>query len=187
MNDINLIWGPVLILLGLVFISKTLFGFAIPFIRIFVAAFIMYLGINILSDKLGYQHKYIFSFSNLEAHVTDIKNSSDSHVTAFSNNIIDLSDINITTPPARIKVTTLCGNSLIKLNPTIPTHINTTNILSSTVLPDGSSANDKNSHSYFSALQEEPLLIIDVTTVLGKVTLQEYSNNTCKLLQKQLI
>lgn len=129
-------WGLLLVLLGLSIISKTIFGFTIPFIRIIFAVYLLYIGFMLLLGAMGYNTNVFYPFSCNKSKVKHISHNKTSYSVVFSEGTIDLSDIVITQQPTTIEISTVFGRSTLLLNPTIPTQLSVNNVFSHSILPD---------------------------------------------------
>ena len=92
----SLIWGTILVLLGLSLILKSLFHITIPLLRPFVGCVLIYLGLSIMMDPFNEspdKKTIIFGKSMLTAHET----VSTYNIT-FASGIIDLSAMQVTEP-----------------------------------------------------------------------------------------
>lgn len=170
----NVIWGILLVLLGLSIISKTLFGFAIPFIRITLALMIIYCGITILCGALGYRKPFYCPFGYQNTAIKHCYKKKCAYSTVFSEGTIDLSEISFSEKPTVVELNTVFGNSTLILNPDIATQIIITNAFSKTVFPDGtefSTIGDQT--ALFGPKQDDPSLIIRANVVFGNLVIKK--------------
>jgi hypothetical protein len=168
------IWGLLLVLLGLSILSKTIFGFAIPFIRILLAIYLMYIGFMLLMGAMGYSTNIFFPFTSNKSKIKYMSHSKTSYSVVFTNGTIDLSDLTITQQPTTVDISTVFGNSTLILDPALPTQITVNNVFSRTLLPDGTE---------FTAMSEKtvtigpenqsPHLIIKANVVFGNLVISK--------------
>ena len=133
----GLLWGLLLVLLGLSILSKTIFGFAIPFIRIIFALYLLYIGFMLLLSAVGYNTNIFFLLGSNKSKIKHMSHSKTSYSVVFANGTIDLSDLTITQQPTTIDISTVFGNSTLILDPAIPTQITVNNTFARTLFPDG--------------------------------------------------
>jgi len=131
------IWGLLLVLLGLSILSKTIFGFAIPFIRIVFAVYLMYVGFMLLMGAVGYNTNIFFPFGSNKSKVKYMSHNRTSYSIVFANGTIDMSDIVIDQQPTTVEISIVFGNGFLILDPAIPTQITVNNVFSRTRFADG--------------------------------------------------
>ena len=85
----------------------------------------------------------------------------------LGDGVIDLSALKASAEPIHIKVYTLLGNTVIKLNPEIPTIVHSTSILSAVHFPDKTMVSFGTYSFENNPNKVTPQLIIDTITVLG--------------------
>jgi len=167
----NIIWGLLLVLLGLSIISKTLFGFAIPFFRITIALMIIYFGITMLFD-CGESFKCPFGYKKTK--IKHLRSNGSKYSVIFSESTIDLSDATLTEKPAFVEISTVFGNTKLLLDPAIPTKISVSNVFSRTTFPDDTEFSVMGDQSMLFGPQEtEPVLIIHANVVFGSLSIKK--------------
>lgn len=129
----SLIWGTILVLLGLSLILKSLFHITIPLLRPFVGCVFIYLGLSIMMDPFNEapdKKTVIFGKSKVIGH----EGVSTYNIT-FASGLIDLSAMQVS-EPKHITINTVFGSGEIVFNPDIPTKITVNAMCSRASLPD---------------------------------------------------
>ena len=170
----NFIWGLLLVLLGLSIISKTLFGFAIPFIRITVALMIIYFGITLLLGAFGYKKPFCCPFTNQKIKITHFDHKNHTYSTVFSESTIDLTEVTLTEKPTIVELSTVFGTTKLLLNPAIATKIITNNVFANTKFSDDSEFSAIGDQAVlFGPRDAEPSLIIRANVVFGSLVIKK--------------
>lgn len=131
----GLFWGAVLILLGLSVILKAIFHIHIPVFRIVFALVLIYFGLRILIGGFGCRMKdNVTLFNHSRANAADLREE--------MSVIFGQGDIDATAPgPDRagrpLKISTVFGESRIKISSAIPTEVRSSAVFGSAVTPDG--------------------------------------------------
>jgi hypothetical protein len=131
----GLFWGVVLILLGISVIINIFFKVHIPFFRIIIALFFVYIGLTILlggSRRLYNGQNIIFGESIIES-----IRSKATHNIIFGKGIIDLNKFELQDKDNRIEINVIFGGGVVKLNPDIPTVVKTDTVFGGVRMPDG--------------------------------------------------
>jgi hypothetical protein len=128
----GLIIGTLLVLLGISMLFKAVFGFDIPFVRLFFAGFLIYLGISMIIEKPLFKYHHSSTYQGPKGHVyidptkvIDIK---------FAKRVLYQSDL---LPETKVFINTAFAKTILKLDPAIPTQIRANAVSSSVTLPDG--------------------------------------------------
>ena len=132
----SIIWGTILILLGLSLILKSIFHISIPLVRPFFGCVLIYLGLSIMMDpfnKAPDKKSTIFGRSKTIAH-----EAVQTHNAVFASNVIDLTELH-PQAPIPITINTVFGSTEIKLSKEIPTKVTVQAIFSRAELPDETS------------------------------------------------
>jgi predicted membrane protein len=163
----SLIWGTILILLGISLLLKSLFRITIPLVRPFLGCVMIYLGLTIMMDPFHQtpdKRTVIFAKSNLIAQETvHIYN------TTFGASKVDLTTLQQHTEPQQITINTVLGATEIMLDPTITTKITVNAICARAELPDETLVSFGR-NIYRSSDANEPQLIIHINAVLANVS-----------------
>ena len=131
----GLFWGIFLIGIGILMIIKYQFKLNISMPRIVFGVLLLALGISMLLGGPGLktQSNIIFSEGNVQA----VKPEKEYNV-IFGNLVIDLATISRDELGESIKINTVFGNTLVKIDPNTPTLIKVTSAFGSGSTPDGS-------------------------------------------------
>ncbi len=160
----SLIWGTILVLLGLSLILKSIFHITIPLVRPFFGCILIYLGLSIMMDPFTDspdKKSIIFGRSK----ITGQSNVTTYNVT-FGSGEIDLSHIDITSQTA-ITINTVLGSSVITLNPHIPTKVRVNALVARAGLPDETLVSF--GRNVYTTSDDEPRLILQANVVLGNL------------------
>jgi predicted membrane protein len=128
-------WGVFLILIGLVIVIRVIFGIHIPLFKIAFSLFLIYLGVSVLvggSRLKRSDNTVIFndaSFENVKPYANyDI---------VFGRSTIDLTKVELADKITRVKVNTVFGSSVVKINPELPVIVKVTSAFAAARFPDG--------------------------------------------------
>jgi hypothetical protein len=168
----NIIWGILLVLLGLSIISKTIFGFAIPFVRITLALMIIYFGISMLLTSMGYRKPFCYPFSYQKTKIKNFNKKTYTYSTVFSEGTVDLSEVSLMERPTVVELNTVFGNTTLLLNSTVATSIIVNNVFSKTTFPDGTEFSVMGDQTAsFGPEASEPALIVKANVVFGNLSI----------------
>lgn len=165
----SLIWGTVLVVLGLSLILKSLFHITIPLLRPFTGCVLIYLGLSIMMDPFNEsveKKTIIFGKSVLSAH-----EEVNTYNITFATGVVDLSAMQIKEPRA-ITVNTVFGSGELILNPAIPTKVTVNALCSRAALPDETLVSFGR-NTYKTVDNREPMLIIHLNVVFGNIDVKE--------------
>ena len=131
----GVVFGTLLILLGLSIILRAVFGINIPLFRIAFALLIIYLGIRVLMG--GHfcrmpSHSAVFSDVNIQA-----TSKTGEYNVVFGRGVIDLSKVDLSQGSRKAKVSTVFGTGIIKIAPDQPVKIESDAVFASARFPDG--------------------------------------------------
>ncbi len=157
-------WGIFLIGIGVLMIIKYQFKLNISLPRIVVGVLFLALGISMFIGNPQVRTKSNMIFSEGTVQVTEPEKE---YNVVFGNMVIDLSNILEDKSDNKVKINTVFGNALIKINPEIPTKIKMNSAFGSGSTPDGSTI-VFGDHTYRVG-EGEPVLDIEVNVVFGKV------------------
>jgi predicted membrane protein len=169
-------WGIVLILIGLSIIFRIAFG--ISLFRIIVAVVIIAIGIRILVGHHG-----IFSFRTSNNDVlfgehtyTEAPKRDTEYNTIFSNGVYDFRNVTFeNNKPIKIKVNTIFGRSVIKVNRDTPVKVKADAVFGSATMPNGNSvAFGTNYHTSENFNDSTSYLYIKADVVFGAVEIRSY-------------
>lgn len=165
----KLIWGGLLILLGLSFIIKSVWGINIPILKPLLGLFFIYLGFTIIFAPSIINYSYQ---THTDGEITqDVRKSIHEYNVILSRKTIDLSQITLATDRiTTVKINTIMGSAIVITNPIIPTRFTVSSVLGKAFLP-----NDSITHIDTALYQThdgkvEPVLEIQFNIVLGSVT-----------------
>lgn len=161
----SLIWGTILILLGLSLILKSLFHITIPLLRPFIGCVLVYFGLSIMMDPFNEsvdKKTIIFGKSIVQAHEA-IK----TYNIVFASGNIDVSALTVS-EPVHITINTVFGSGELIISSKIPTKITVNALCSRAALPDETLVSFGR-NTYKTIDDSEPLLIIHLNVVFGNV------------------
>jgi hypothetical protein len=169
----SLIWGILLVLIGMELIFKAIFGINIPIFRIAFGLFLIYLGTTFLTDSNKSTHhahkKGIIRFEKKIINETDIKHN---YQVIFGEAFINLADADIT-KPTHVTVSTQFGSTTLVLNENVPTRITTHASFGNAELPDSTQLTF-GSHSFtLGDPEERSQLEIDAHVTFGNLIIKK--------------
>ena len=170
----KLIWGGLLIVLGISFIVKAFWGIDIPIFKPLIGLFFLYLGFTIIfapsTINYSYQTKY-------EGEIINITKTIHEYNVVFSKQTVDISHIK---PEAdrltTVKINTVMGSTIVITNPQVPTRFIVSTVLANAELPNNSVTPMGNATFQTHGPDVQPVLEIHLTTVLGSVTVVPETN-----------
>ena len=125
----NLFWGYALIIAGLSIVINIIFGINLPIIKIFVAGFLIYLGITIL---LPSKYGYTSYFNSFEPDQTTVSEDKEKYSISFGSSIIDLDYLTTLNTPQTITIDVQFANAVVLLPKHLPLRVKA-NVLFATV------------------------------------------------------
>ena len=161
-------WGIFLIGIGILMIVKYQFKLNISLPRIIIGVLFLALGVSMLMGGSITRDKSDMFFSEGTLQIVDPENE---YNVVFGNMVIDLSAIPQEDLKDKIKINTVFGNALIKINPEIPTIVKINSAFGSGNTPDGS-AIVFGDHTYRIG-EGTPVLAIEANVVFGKIDIVE--------------
>lgn len=163
----SLIWGTILVLLGISLLLKSLFRITLPLVRPFLGCVMIYLGLTIMMDPFNQtsdKRTVIFAKSTLAA-----QDPVRIYNTTFGASRIDVTTLHHTHSPEHITINTVLGATELVLDPTITTKITVNAMCARAELPDETLVSFGR-NIYRSSDAQEPQLIIHINAVLANVT-----------------
>jgi predicted membrane protein len=159
----SLFFGTLLILWGLSLIIEAIFGISLPIIKVAFAFLLIYAGILLIKGLYPSENQKTIFFGSEKIHTVYSQ-----YKIVLGEGVIDLRDMKLADHEhSHMKVYTLMGNTIIKLNPEIPTLVYANSVLSAVNFPDKTMVSF-GSYTYESDKKtEKPRIIIDTTTALG--------------------
>jgi hypothetical protein len=171
-------WGVLLILMGIAVIIKVVFQVNIPLGRLFFAFILIYVGLwFLLGGKFGWQsqiHGNTVVFNESQVNIT--QPSAEEYNVIFGKGIMDLTGVILNKEGVtRLKVNTIFGSGVLKLNPDIPTKIVFDSPFASVQLPDGNNITFGSNYSYTTKSYQENqgYLLIKADVVFGSLEVLE--------------
>ncbi|MEE4196305.1 MAG: LiaF domain-containing protein [Bacteroidales bacterium] len=138
----GLFWGILLILIGLGIVIRVVFNIDFPLIKFIVAFFFIFLGIKLLVGDFNFgkgdtnEETTIFSESNIHGLDEDFKE----YNIIFGSSVIDLRDIDLSNGSREIKINTIFGSSVVKIDEKTPVKVKADAAFASAKLPNGNTA-----------------------------------------------
>jgi len=134
-------WGIVFILIGIGFIIKVVFNVDIHMGRLIFALIFIAIGLQIMLGGFGLKGKWsnnsnttIFSECNIK---TEPSGNNNDYQVIFGKGNIDLTGLSISNGICKAEVNTIFGESIVTINPDIPTLVQVNSAFGNAVLPDG--------------------------------------------------
>jgi len=173
----GIFWATALIILGILMI----FGANAPIFRVGAGALLIYFGVQVTNQPSpNTKAAQTFYFSKRTINIDDIQSLQDKggrYAVLFGSSTIDLSNIESIpkeNQPVHLNINTIFGNTIIKLNKNIPTKVISNSAFGKTEFPDETEISFGN-YAYENS-SEKAHLIINSTTIFGKLTITETTN-----------
>jgi predicted membrane protein len=162
--------GVFFILAGLNIILKTFFNFDIPFFKIAIGLFIIFIGIRVMFPSKWHGdfkpkadgRATIFSQQEMGGALVPHE-----HSIVFGSAKIDLTKLEVN-GSVKIKVDTVFGSTEIKIDPSKPMKIHGSTAFGGIILPNGNStAFGSVNYETDSYKEGQPFILLEVNTVFG--------------------
>lgn len=160
----SLIWGTILILLGLSLILKSVFYITVPLVRPFFGAVLIYLGLSIMMDPFSEspdKKTIVCGASKIVG-----QRAVSTYNVTFGSADIDLSGLDIA-EQTHITVNTVLGSSKVLLPAHIPTKVRVHALVARAALPDETMVSF--GRNVYKTDDAEPLLMLQANVVLGSL------------------
>jgi hypothetical protein len=171
----GLFWGVLLILIGLAAIFRVLFD--VHLFGVLFAFFLIFIGITMLFGNpwLFKMHRDENNTMFEEKSVVDQPRNNAEYNVVFGRTVYDFRNIKFPdNEPIRIKINTVFGNSVIRINKDTPVKIKSDAVFAGTTMPDGNSVAfgsiQYSTDTFGVALNQ---LIIDAPVVFGALQVKE--------------
>jgi predicted membrane protein len=161
----SLIWGAILVLLGLSLLLKSILNVTIPLIRPFFGCVFVYLGLSIMMDPFTERPEkktVVFGTSLVKGHA-DIS----TYNVAFGSSTVDLSHLSFA-EPTDITINTVFGSQTVLINPAIATKVRVNALFSRAALPDETLLSFGR-NVYKNIEHEDPVLTIQMNVLFGNI------------------
>lgn len=134
----GIFWGVVVILFGVSIIINAVFNVHIPFFRILIAIFFIYIGIMVLSGGFRFsgkadQNTVLFSEGTMQ-YTGDSKNREFNVI--FGKGTTQFTQVNLTNGNNMVKVNSIFGEAVIEIDPSLPIMIRVNAAFGAAYLPD---------------------------------------------------
>src|SRR6185369_14429392 len=165
----GVVWGFFFILLGISILLKHVLHVDIPVIPIFFAAFLIYLGVNIIVG--GFNKNFSCGQSVVFGHgKMDFTAKGGKYDVIFSKGEVDLTGVEVKDKDVTLETNTVFGSSVVKIKSSVPTLVRATAAFGAAHLPDGNTASFGEYVYKNKAFNEsKPSLNLKVTSVFGEV------------------
>jgi predicted membrane protein len=172
----SLFWGLLLVVLGLSLIFRIVFNIDFPLFKIFIAFLLIFFGLKMLFGSFHgpaietKENEILFG----EKHFSNPYNNRDYSV-VFGKGVYDFRDYDLKGEKQFIKISTVFGASVVKLNKDMPVKIRVESAFAGADLPNGNSA-AFGSTTYTSPDfdSEKPYLEIKLEVVFGGCEVRAY-------------
>ncbi len=163
-------WGLFLVLLGVSFILKVLFHLDIPVFRLFVSFLLIYMGLRVLTGGFGCErNSRNMIFNDYQFRVT----ADGEYNVIFGRGVVDLTGYQVDAN-TRIKINTIFGSGLVKLDPAQPLKIKVNSAFAGAKMPDGNMISFGEYNYQTPAVKDDqPYGIMEVNVVFGELQMTE--------------
>lgn len=131
-------WGVLLFIIIFMLIARPLFYFSLKLVGIIAVFGFIYWIVSMVRQKsnsgegIGSSEDVVFSNRDIVA-----TNAKDKYDIVFGNATLDLTTLPIPVEKRTIKIDTVFGNSVVKINPEVPAVIKVGSVFASAQLPNG--------------------------------------------------
>jgi len=138
----GLFWGILLMLIGLGIVIRVVFNINFPVVKFVIAFFFIFIGIKLLIgnfsvwDERGDENTTIFSESRIDGLEEDFKE----YNVIFGSSIIDLRDVDLSKGSKEIKINTIFGGTVLKIDENTPYKIKADAAFGNAKLPNANTA-----------------------------------------------
>jgi len=168
----GIFWGGVLVLLGISIIIKVAIHIAIPVVRIVVALVLIYLGVRLLFGSFGCQGPFRIRCDKKVS--VSVSRDGRSYKNVFGDETVDLTEIDLKGKDVTVDIETVFGNTLVKIDPRIPTEFSLEAIFGNASVPGSDSVNfGSRNFGNDSLKKEKPHLKIRAKAVFGNIEFVE--------------
>jgi len=173
----GLFWGLILILVGLGIVIRVVFNVNIPLVKFVIAFLFIFIGIKILIgnfhfwDHRGDETTTIFS----ESRINGLDDKFKEYNVVFGSSTIDLRDIDLSEGSKEIRINTIFGGCLMKIDENTPVRIKADAAFASAKLPNGETAAFGTGHYESKTFnQDTNYLYIKCDVVFGGFEVRSY-------------
>lgn len=136
----GLFWGVLLVLIGLAAIFRVVFN--VNLFGVLFACFLIFVGVSMLLGKPWMFHINKDEKNTMfdDREVIEQPNDNSEYNVIFGRSVYDFRNIQFPdNEPIRIKINTVFGNSVIRINKDMPVKIKSDAVFAGTSMPDGNS------------------------------------------------
>jgi hypothetical protein len=169
-------WGILLVIIGLSIIFRIVFD--INLFRVIIAIFIILIGIKILVGNKG-----IFNFNTVKSDVifgeksfSGTPNNKTEYNVIFGKSVFDFRDVDFKDEkPIRLKINTICGAAVIKINGNSPVSIKAEAAFAGAKMPNGNTVAFGTSYYNSDTFDKSGnYLYIEADVVFGSLEVKSY-------------
>ena len=166
----GIIWGVLLVLLGLSVIAKAVFHIDIPVFRVLLGLFFIYMGVQIIWGRgFGWGGSCARVFT--EGKVQDGEKTREYNI-IFGEGTIDLTDVEIKDKTVELKANAIFGSSKVKLKSGTPAIVHANTAFGMTRMPNGDGAAVGSLYYKTATYREDkPHLVLEINSVFGQTDL----------------
>ena len=134
----GLIWGVFILLVGVALIIKVIFNVDFPVVKIFLGLFLVFLGLKVLLTKNDFMRGHTGPNETLfSERVYNIPEKGKDYSVLFGKGVYDFTNVDLSDGDFRVKISTVFGESIIKIDGDMPVKIDTDAVFAGADLPDG--------------------------------------------------
>ncbi len=175
--DAGFFWGLFLVVVGITLLLRYVLNIDFPLFKILVGLFFILLGLKIVFGKSLFnihstkENEVIFSEQVIQ--LTSFEKRE--YNVVFGKSEIDMTDVTVDKLPARLKVSTVFGSTVIYIPEDLPVEIYTDAVFSNAKLPGGnSSVFGRTSYKSPGLEVGSPSLELKLDVVFGSVTVMKH-------------
>lgn len=166
----QLFWGLFLLLMGASIILNIIFGISVPIFKLFLAGFLIYLGVRVLMPSSRTSWSWSCCSSSKESCLFEqCSTDGDCYELRFGKSTVDLHSLNGLTEPKIIRVVAQFADATVILPAHVPVHVKADVSFGAVHFP-GKPMNSEYVNLYGAA---EPLLTVLIESAFSSVTVRE--------------
>lgn len=164
-------WGLLFIVIGVALVTKYVFHFNIPVLRIVFGFILIYLGLSVLFGGSLIRGKGDIIFGSDSIRATDAK---DEYNIIFGSGTVDLTDMGTPSTNRRIDVNTIFSSGNIKIRGDVPIVIKVDSAFSASHFPNGTTISFGDyTYKTRGYREREPYILIEADVVFGQFNIIE--------------
>lgn len=164
-------WGSVLILFGILFLVRNVFGIDIPVGGLFWSLLLIYVGFSMLFRPAGHttEREVVFDQASFE-----VKNGGREYSAIFGEGDFDLRKLEAADDGVPVKITSVFGSAIVRIDPDQPVRLTASGVFAGIELPDGRTVSfGERTYTTAGYKEGKPYVSLYLSAVFGSIKLVE--------------